>query len=136
VKVANDCVVSIHYTLTDEEGKVIDSSRGSDPLKYLHGAGNIIPGLERELTGLEAGTQKQVRVEPAFTGVDEIEVGMEFHARGPQGQVQVVVVKDVADDGITIDANHALAGKVLNFDVQIESVRAATPEEIDHGHVH
>jgi FKBP-type peptidyl-prolyl cis-trans isomerase SlyD len=154
VKVANDCVVSIHYTLTDDQGNVIDSSNGSDPLNYLHGAGNIIPGLERELTDCEIGTHKQVRVEPsdgygeidveliqtlphdAFSGVEEIEVGMEFHARGPQGQVQVVVVKDVAEDGITIDANHALAGKVLNFDVQVAAVRAATPEEIDHGHVH
>lgn len=154
MKVANDCVVSIHYTLTDDQGNVIDSSSGSAPLNYLHGAGNIIPGLERELAGCDIGAQKKVRVEPrdgygeidveliqtlpreAFSGVEEIEVGMEFHARGPQGQVQVVVVKDVAEDGITIDANHALAGKVLNFDVTVEAVRAATPEEIDHGHVH
>lgn len=154
MKVANDCVVSIHYTLTDDEGNVIDSSRNSDPLNYLHGAGNIIPGLERELAGCEIGTQKQVKVQPsdgygeidvdliqtlpreAFSGVEQIEVGMEFHARGPEGQVQVVVVKDVDDDGVTIDANHALAGKVLNFDVTVEAVRAATPEEIDHGHVH
>lgn len=154
MKVAKDCVVSIHYTLTDDQGNEIDTSRGSEPLNYLHGAGNIIPGLERELAGCEIGAHKKVRVEPgdgygeidaeliqtlpreAFSGVDQIEVGMEFHARGPNGQVQVVVVKDVADDGVTIDANHALAGKVLNFDVRVEAVRAATPEEIDHGHVH
>ncbi|MCR6651889.1 MAG: peptidylprolyl isomerase [Cellvibrionaceae bacterium] len=154
MKVANDCVVSIHYTLTDDDGNVIDSSRESQPLNYLHGAGNIIPGLERELAGCEIGTHKVVKVQPAdgygeidvdliqtlpreaFSGVEEIEVGMEFHARGPQGQVQVVVVKDVADDGITIDANHALAGKILNFDVTIEAIRDASPEEIDHGHVH
>jgi FKBP-type peptidyl-prolyl cis-trans isomerase SlyD len=154
MKVANDCVVSIHYTLTDDEGNVIDSSIGSEPLNYLHGAGNIIPGLERELEGCEVGTKKQVVVQPAdgygeievdliqtlpreaFSGVEEIEVGMEFHARGPQGQVQVVVVKDVDEEGITIDANHSLAGKVLNFDVTVEAIREATPEEIDHGHVH
>jgi FKBP-type peptidyl-prolyl cis-trans isomerase SlyD len=154
MKVAKDCVVSIHYTLTDDGGNVIDSSRESEPLNYLHGAGNIIPGLERELVGCDVGTQKIVKVQPedgygeidadliqtlpreAFSGAEQIEVGMEFHARGPQGQVQVVVVKDVADDGITIDANHSLAGKVLNFDVSVENVREATQEEIDHGHVH
>lgn len=154
MKVAENNVVSIHYTLTDEEGNVIDSSEGKEPLTYLHGAGNIIPGLERELVGCEAGVKKQVTVEPAegygevepglvqtlppeaFSGVDKIEVGMEFHAQGPGGQVQAVVVKDVAEDGVTIDANHALAGKTLNFDVTVENVREATAEEIEHGHVH
>lgn len=154
MKIAENCVVSIHYTLTDEDGTVIDTSDGREPLNYLHGAGNIIPGLERELLDCEIGTQKKVVVQPsdgygeldpnliqtlpreAFSGVEEIEVGMEFHAQGPQGQVQVVIVKDVADEGVTIDANHALAGKVLNFDVSVESIREATQEEIDHGHVH
>lgn len=154
MKVADNNVVSIHYTLTDSEGNVIDSSEGKEPLSYLQGAGNIIPGLERELVGCEVGEKKQVTVEPgeaygeiepslvqtlpkeAFSGVDKIEVGMEFHAQGPGGQVQAVVVKDVADDGITIDANHALAGKTLNFDVSVENVREATEEEIEHGHVH
>lgn len=154
MKIANNCVVAIHYKLTDEQGDVIDSSEGGEPLHYLHGAGNIIPGLERELSGCEAGAAKVVVVQPAdgygevhadlvqtlprevFSGVDEIQVGMEFHARGPQGQVQSVVVKAVSDEGVTIDANHALAGKVLTFDVRVEAVREATQEEIDHGHVH
>lgn len=154
MKIADNSVVSIHYTLTDNDGTVIDSSEGKEPLNYLHGAGNIIPGLERELAGCETGAKKQVTVEPAdaygevepglvqtlpqeaFSGVEKIEVGMEFHAQGPNGQVQVVVVKDVADDGVTIDANHALAGKTLNFDVSVENVREATAEEIEHGHVH
>ena len=154
MKIADNSVVAIHYTLTDNDGNVIDSSEGKEPLNYLHGAGNIIPGLERELVGCEAGTKKQVTVEPAdgygeleptliqtlphdaFSGVDKIEVGMEFHAQGPGGQVQMVVVKDVDDDGVTIDANHALAGKTLNFDVTVESVREASEEEIAHGHVH
>jgi len=154
VKIQDNCVVSIHYTLTDDDGKVIDSSEGRDPLKFLAGAGNIIPGLERELTGCEAGEEKKVVVQPAdgygeyhadlvqtlpheaFTGVDKVEVGMEFQAQGPSGQVQHVVVKDVSDDGITIDGNHQLAGKVLNFAVSVEEVREATAEEVDHGHVH
>ena len=154
MKVADNCVVSIHYTLTDDGGTVIDSSSGREPLKYLHGAGNIIPGLERALLDCEAGEQKQVVVQPAegygeiqvgliqklprdlFAGADKIEVGMQFQAQGPQGQVQTVTVRDVEDDGVTIDANHALAGVVLNFDVSIEEVREATEEEIAHGHVH
>ncbi len=154
MKIAENCVVSIHYTLTDNDGNVIDSSSGREPLKYLQGAGNIIPGLERELVDCAIGESKVVTVQPAdgygevedsliqklprdiFSGVDEIEVGMEFHAQGPQGQVQAVVVKKVEDDGITIDANHALAGIILNFDVKVEDVREATEEEIAHGHVH
>jgi FKBP-type peptidyl-prolyl cis-trans isomerase SlyD len=154
LKIDNNSVVSIHYTLTDNEGNVIDSSIGKEPLNYLHGAGNIIPGLESELLGCEVGTKKTVTVAPedgygeiepsliqtlpqeAFSGVDAIEVGMEFHAQGPGGQVQVVVVTAVGDEGVTIDANHALAGKVLNFDVSVESVREATESEIEHGHVH
>lgn len=154
MKVTENCVVSIHYTLTDSEGKVIDSSDGRDPLKYLHGAGNIIPGLERELIDCQVGEQKKVTVQPTdgygeveesliqklprdvFSGVETIEVGMEFQAQGPQGQVQSVVVKKVEDDGVTIDANHALAGVVLNFDVVVDEIREATEEELSHGHVH
>lgn len=154
MKIANNSVVAMHYTLTDEDGNVIDSSSGREPLKYLHGAGNIIPGLEKELTGCEQGDAKKVVVQPAegygeldpnliqtlprdmFRGVEDIQVGMEFQAQGPNGQQQFVVVKEVSDDGITIDANHALAGKVLSFDVSIEEVREASAEEIDHGHVH
>lgn len=154
MKIADDTVVSIHYTLTDSEGNQIDSSAGKEPLRFLAGAGNIIPGLERELHGGEAGDKLQVTVEPgdgygeiepqliqvlprdAFTGVDEVKVGMEFQAQGPDGSTQYVVVKDVGDDGVTIDANHPLAGQTLNFDVTIENVREATEEEKAHGHVH
>lgn len=154
MKIADNTVVSIHYTLTDAEGKQIDSSAGKEPLKFLAGAGNIIPGLEKELQGSEAGEKKQVTVEPeegygdvmpqliqilpadAFTGVDEVKVGMEFQAKGADGSTQYVVVKDVGDEGVTIDANHPLAGQTLNFDVSIEEVREATEEEKEHGHVH
>ncbi len=154
MKIQNNCVVSIHYTLTGEDGEVIDTSEGRDPLNFLAGAGNIIPGLERELIGCSVGDKKEVLVEPKdgygefvpelvqtlpkdmFAGIETVEVGMQFQAQGPNGETQHVVVKDVADDGITIDANHELAGKVLNFSVSVDAVREATQEEIDHGHVH
>jgi FKBP-type peptidyl-prolyl cis-trans isomerase SlyD len=151
--IGDNCVVSIHYTLTGDDGAVIDSSREGDPLVYLHGAHNIIPGLEKELTGKTAGDSLQVSVTPeegygphsaeavqtvprsAFQGVEDIQPGMQFQTEGPAG-VQVIVVTEVNGDDITIDANHPLAGKTLNFDVNIEDVRDATQEEIDHGHAH
>ncbi len=154
MKIAENCVVSIHYTLTDDQGSVIDSSEGAEPLHYLSGAGNIIPGLDRALIGLSVGDKTQVVVQPAegygefdpeliqslpreaFGGIDTIEVGMEFQSESPDGHVHYVVVKDIDDDSITIDGNHMLAGKVLHFAVSIEAVRAAQAEEIAHGHVH
>ena len=147
-------VVSIHYKLTDNGGKEIDSSTGGEPLAYLHGADNIVPGLERELTGKSAGDRVEVTVAPedgygpvqdelvqtleraVFQGVDEIEPGMQFEAKSPDGHARVVTVKKVGDDGVTVDANHPLAGVTLNFDVTVESVREATEEELAHGHAH
>jgi len=152
--IGDKLVVSMHYKLTDAEGTVIDSSEGSDPLTYLHGAGNIIPGLEKELVGKTEGATMQVTVDPAegygelnpemiqtvpkeaFQGVETIEPGMSFEAQGPDGSAQHIVVKEVDGDNIIIDANHPLAGKELNFDVEVVSVREATEEELDHGHVH
>jgi FKBP-type peptidyl-prolyl cis-trans isomerase SlyD len=154
MKVAENSIVTMHYTLTDDDGQVLDSSAGKDPLKYLHGYGNIIIGLEREIEGCEAGTQKTVVVAPkdaygewddelvqtlpreAFGGFDKIEVGMEFHATNADGQVQSVVVTAVEGDQITINANHEMAGKRLTFDISIEDVRPATKDELDHGHAH
>ena len=151
--IGDKSVVTIHYTLTDDSGDVLDSSKDGDPLVYLHGANNIIPGLENELVGKTTGASLKVSVEPAdgygehspeaiqkvprsaFEGVEDIQPGMQFQTEGPQG-VQVIVVAEVNDDEITIDANHPLAGKTLHFDVSIEGVRDATPEEIDHGHAH
>jgi len=147
-------IVSIHYELTDGGGKEIDSSSGGDPLNYLHGADNIVPGLERELTGKSAGDRVQVTVAPedgygpvhdellqklereVFQGVDEIEPGMQFEAKSPDGEARMVTVKEVGDDGITVDANHPLAGVTLHFDVTVESIREATEEELAHGHAH
>ncbi len=152
--VGDKLVVTIHYKLTDNEGQVIDSSEGAEPLAYLHGAGNIIPGLESALVGKAAGAAFQVNIEPeqgygdlhpelieivpreAFQGVDNIEPGMAFEAQGADGQARRIVVKEVNGDEITIDANHPLAGVDLNFDVQVVEVREASEEEIAHGHVH
>jgi FKBP-type peptidyl-prolyl cis-trans isomerase SlyD len=152
--IANDCVVAFHYTLTDESGVEIDTSKGQEPLAYIHGQGGIIPGLERELAGKTIGDAMKVTVQPAdgygeqnaeliqpvpraaFQGVEQIEVGMQFQAEGADGQMQTVVVKDVDEENVTVDANHPLAGQVLNFDVSIDSVRAASEEELAHGHVH
>jgi FKBP-type peptidyl-prolyl cis-trans isomerase SlyD len=152
--IGDKLVVSIHYKLTDNDGKVLDNSESSDPLTYLHGAGNIIPGLEKALVGKVQGATLQVKVEPAegygefvqdqiqkvkreaFQGVESIEVGMAFQAQTPEGAMQHIVVKKVDGDDITIDANHPLAGVTLNFDVEIVGIREATKEELDHGHVH
>jgi FKBP-type peptidyl-prolyl cis-trans isomerase SlyD len=152
--IGENTVVSMHYKLTDNSGEVLDSSEGAQPLNYLHGAGNIIPGLERALVGKTEGDSLQVEIKPedaygevrpdmiqvvpraAFQGVESIEPGMAFEARGDGGAAQRIVVKEVSGDEITVDANHPLAGVELNFDVQIVNVRAATEEEIAHGHVH
>ena len=150
----NNLVVSMHYTLTDNDGNVIDSSEGEEPLAYLHGAGNIIPGLEKALVGKVEGDSLQVTIEPeegygvvveeliqtvdkgVFEGVDKVETGMSFESETPDGTIHHVVVKNVEGDDITIDANHPLAGVVLNFDVEIVDIRIPSEEEISHGHVH
>ena len=152
--IGNNSVVSMHYKLTDNEGNVIDTSEGEEPLTYLHGVGNIIPGLEKELVGKIENDALTVKVQPAegygeimeeliesvpkvaFQGVDNIEVGMSFEAQNPNGDMQRIVVKKIEDDMVTVDANHPLAGIELNFDVTIISVREATEEEVAHGHVH
>ena len=152
--IGDKLVVSMHYKLTDDEGTVLDSSEGSEPLSYLHGSGNIIPGLEKALTGKVEGDSLQVTVAPAdgygevmdelihtvnktaFQETGSVEPGMAFEAQGPDGSSQRIVVKKVDGDEVTIDANHPLAGLTLHFDVEIVGVREATAEEVAHGHVH
>ena len=154
MKIQNNSAVSFHYTLTDDDGIRIDSSEGQEPLGYLHGAGNIIPGLEKALEGKTIGDSLTVAVtaaegygevqkeliqevpKEAFQGIDTIELGMQFEAQTGQGGTVPVTVIDVTDDLVTVDGNHPLAGKNLNFDVSIEDVREATEEEIAQGHVH
>lgn len=147
-------VVSIHYTLKDDAGEVMDSSEGHAPLDYLHGENNLIPGLESELQGKVAGAKFQAVIAPKdgygevnedfiqtiskqmFQGVDQIEPGMTFTAQGDGGVQRQVRIVNVEGDDVTIDANHPLAGKTLHFDVEIVDVREATAQEVEHGHVH
>jgi FKBP-type peptidyl-prolyl cis-trans isomerase SlyD len=154
MSIKDNSAVSFHYSLTDDEGQQLDSSAGKEPLAYLHGAGNIIPGLENALTGKAVGDSMTVAVSAAegygevqqeliqdvprtsFQGVEQIEVGMQFEAQTGQGGTVPVTVTAVTDETVTVDGNHPLAGKNLNFDVSIEAVRDATAEELEHGHVH
>lgn len=151
--IQNDQVVSFHYTLTDASGTVLDKSQDT-PLIYLHGAHNIIPGLETALLGKQAGDKVNVTIAPAdaygelnpemiqevpremFQGVDQITVGMQFHADDTDGGMQVVTVKEVNEKTVFIDANHPLAGQTLTFDVEVTDVRPATADELEHGHAH
>ena len=153
MNIADKSVASIHYTLKNDEGEVIDSSEGHAPLDYIQGLGNIIPGLENALAGKAVGDKVQVVVEAAdgygeysaemvqelprsmFQGVDTIEVGMAFQAQTPAG-MQVVEVIEVDEETVTIDGNHQLAGQRLHFDVEVVGVREASEDELAHGHVH
>lgn len=154
MKIANERVVAIHYTLTDSDGQQLDSSRGGEPLTYLHGASGLIPGLERELEGRQEGDSFEATVQPrdgygevdsaliqevplqALAGIDNLAVGMALQSRAPDGSVHNLVVEAVGADTATLNANHPLAGVVLCFDVSVESVRDATEEELAHGHAH
>lgn len=153
MKAQKDSVVSIHYTLTSDGGEVIDSSQGQEPLEYLHGHGNIVVGLEEVLEGVEIGATVEVSVPPAkgygefdpewiqkvpresFEGVDELQVGMVFVADTEEGPRQLFITA-VEGDTVEVNGNHPLAGETLNFSVKVEAIRAATAEELEHGHVH
>jgi len=152
--IKHNSAVCFHYTLTDDDGQQLDSSAGGEPLAYLHGAGNIVPGLENALEGKSIGDSMTVAVPAAdgygesqpeliqevpresFQGVDDIQVGMQFEAQTGNGQSVPVTVTGVTDEFVTVDGNHPLAGKNLNFDVSITDVRDASQEELDHGHIH
>jgi len=153
MQIADSTVVHFHYTLTSPKGDVIDASPSGEPLAYLHGAGNIVPGLERALEGRSAGDRLDVVVSPedgygprdpelvhavprgAFVGVEQIQPGMQFQTQGAHGAM-VVTVTAVDEQTVTVDGNHPLAGEPLHFAVEIADVRAATAEELAHGHVH
>ncbi len=146
-------VVSIHYTLRDTQGTVLGSSDGSDPIAYLHGNGNIVPGLEEALAGRVAGDRVDVVVAPEqgyglreerlvqmiprtrFPDSDGLAPGQQFNTEGPHG-ARLLTVTRVERDIVTVDANHPLAGKSLHFSVEVAEVRKATREELTHGHVH
>ena len=153
MQIGERTVATFHYTLTDAAGKVIDSSDGRAPLSYLHGAGNIVPGLEKEMSGKQLGDAFKVVVAPeegygmpnpmmiqvvpreAFQGVETLEVGMEFQAQTPQGPMSVAIAKMEGDE-VTVDGNHPLAGQTLHFAIEVTDVRDASLEELTHGHVH
>jgi FKBP-type peptidyl-prolyl cis-trans isomerase SlyD len=153
MQISDNKVVFIDYTLTNDEGEVIDTSKGSEPLAYIQGVGNIIPGLESALEGHQTGDSLKVSIPPeqgyglrnedslrtfpreAFSGIDEIEEGMQFMAQLEDSQ-QMFTVVTVEEDTVVADANHPLAGMTLNFDVTVRDVRDATDEELSHGHAH
>lgn len=153
MQIGDQKVVTLHYTLTDNEGAVIDKSDDGS-FAYLHGASNIIPGLENALAGKAAGDELTVAVAPEdaygvrdesmlqqvpknmFEDAGQIAVGTQFHAQGPNGEMLVVTVMEVHEEHVMVDGNHPLAGVDLNFDVKIIDVRDASVEEVEHGHVH
>jgi FKBP-type peptidyl-prolyl cis-trans isomerase SlyD len=152
MKIESQKAVTIGYTLKDDEGNVLDSSEGREPLIYLHGAGNLVPGLEKALEGKEPGEALSVTVSPeeGYGPRDEsnirnipirklpdgkAKVGMRYRIQTDDGQM-VALVTAVRGDFATIDANHPLAGMTLHFEVQVVGVRDATAEELGHGHVH
>ena len=153
MQIGKNKVIYIDYTLTDAQGTELDSSDGKAPFAYIHGVGNIIPGLEAALEGKATGDQINAVISPEkgygsrdeslvqqlprsrFDTDQDIQVGMQFQAMGEQGP-RIVTVVSVEADNVTIDANHPLAGVTLHFDVTVKEVREATSEELDHGHVH
>ncbi len=152
MKIEQDCVAMIEYVLKNEHGEQIDASNGS-PLSYLHGHQNLIQGLEESLLGKQVGdeftttvpaekaygprAEELVQTVPSnmFQGVDSLEIGMRFEAQSDQG-MHSVEVTNIEDDQITVDGNHPLAGMDLTFEVKVVDIRAATEDELDHGHAH
>lgn len=155
MQIADNVVASLRYKLTDSQGEILDEATQAEPFVYLHGANNIIPGLESALIGKRTDDQLEVTIPPAdaygehdarltqevskemFSGVDETQLvpGAQFHAQTDAGQ-EVITVAAVQEDTVTIDGNHPLAGETLHFDVTVLDVRAATAEELSHGHAH
>lgn len=153
MQIAQNTVAAIDYTLTDDDGRVLDTSEGREPLQYIHGAGQLIPGLESALEGQAAGDTVAVTVEAeegygdrderlvqdvprtAFQGIDNVEAGMRFQATDASGRGRMITVQAVEGDTVTVDANHPLAGKSLNFKVEVVDVREATADELENGQV-
>jgi FKBP-type peptidyl-prolyl cis-trans isomerase SlyD len=153
MKIAENRVVTIDYTLTDEKGEVLDTSDGGTPLSYLQGAGNIIPGLEQALDGKDAGDKISVDVAPAdgygdydpglvfqiekgkLPQEEPLQEGMQFQADTPDGP-RILTLTGLSESEATLDANHPLAGQNLHFDVEVREVREASDEEVSHGHIH
>lgn len=150
--VAKNKVVSFLYTVTDDNGKVLDKTEKGNPFSYLHGAGQIIPGLEKEMEGKNINDHFSVHVnandaygsydnslvmklDRSYFGSEHLEKGLQLQIQSQDG-IHIVTVVDFTDNEVTIDANHPLAGINLNFDIEIKDVRDASEEEIAHGHAH
>ena len=154
ILVGKDTVVTFHYTLKNKSGEVLDSSEGSNPLVYLHGYSQIVPGLEDALVGKTTGASLQVTVDPAdgygerreemvitlprkqSNLPEDIEVDYIVELVSPDGDELPARVVKLTETEITLDANHPLAGETLFFDIHLTDVRVATAEEVSHGHVH
>ncbi|SGZ94111.1 FKBP-type peptidyl-prolyl cis-trans isomerase SlyD [Bathymodiolus thermophilus thioautotrophic gill symbiont] len=152
--IKKDKVVEMHCTLTDDKGEVIDSTKGQETMVFLQGHGNIVPGLEKAIEGMKVGESGDIVVQSkdaygdhhaegvqtipkeALEGIDDLTVGMELQSKDEQGNPFIVCVKEINVDTIIVDANHPLAGKTLHFNISIESVREASKEELEHGHIH
>lgn len=153
MSIKKNSVVSISYILTNDAGAQLDSSPKGEPLVYLHGAGNIIRGLETALEGQTQGEKMKISVPPEegygvrdeglvqaiprdqFPDVNDVKIGAQFQASTENGPV-LLTVTDIRDNQVTVDANHPLAGSTLHFNVEILEIREATEEELKHGHVH
>lgn len=154
LKVCEDNVVSIEYTVRLDDGEVIDTSEGNEPLQYIHGHQMIIEGLEEALSSMEVGDTKEVVVPPEKAYGEYIAEAQEWLARDlfppdvrlatgeilaaqdGEGGTVMLHIKEVEDDRVLVDYNHPLAGETLQFDVEVVDIRPATPQEIEHGHVH
>jgi FKBP-type peptidyl-prolyl cis-trans isomerase SlyD len=152
--IADGHVVVMQYTLRSDDGEVLDASTPDEPMAYLHGAENIVPGLENALTGKSVGFKGKVTVPPvdgygeredeepeaiprkAFPPDMDIEPGMTFMAEGPNNEHAPIWVVGVEGDKIIVDSQHPLAGKTLHFEVEIVAIRPATEDELEHGHPH
>ncbi|MBT4761426.1 MAG: peptidylprolyl isomerase [Bdellovibrionaceae bacterium] len=153
MKISKDHVVEVEYTLTDDEGKVLDTTSGRSPLPYLHGKNTIVPGLEEALEGKSVGDKVTTSISPEkgygernndlvtmvpreeFKDMPDLEAGAQLQGQSEHG-TQFFTVLNVTDTEVTLDGNHPLAGITLNFDVEIKSIRPASEEELSHGHVH
>lgn len=152
--IADGHVVTLHYRLTLDDGSIADESFGGEPLVYMHGAHNIVPGLERQLVGKEVGDRCDVKVPPAegygeydptldqtvprsaFPADAQLSVGIAFQAQDQNSQPVTLWIRNMVGDEITVSPNHPMAGQTLNFSVEVLEVREATAQEKEHGHAH
>ncbi len=153
MQIEKNKVVSIHYTLKNDEGQIMDTSDGRDPLVFIHGNGGLISGLETELNNKKTGDKFEAIISPenaygmyneeaihqvplsGFQGDDELKEGMQVQLEGPDG-VSIAAVTKIEGDQVTLDLNHPMAGKTLHFSIEVMDIRDATKEELSHGHVH